>query len=61
MEKWKGWYFYHTNISVEKREAVAVKRRESKKQQAGLKRAKEERSTETDTAMDSENNAGWAE
>ena len=59
MEKWKGWYFYHTNLSVEKREAVAVQQRESNKQRAGRKRADEERSSETETAMDAENTAGW--
>ena len=61
MEKWKDWYFYHTNLSVEKKEAAAVQQRESKKQRAGRKRAEEEISAETETAMDAENTAGWAE
>ena len=61
MENWKYWYFYHTNLSVDKREAVEVQHRKPKKQRDGHKRAEEERSSETETAMDAENNAGWAE
>ena len=61
MENWKDWYFYHTNLSVEKREAVAVQQRESKKQRAGRKREEEERSAKTETAMDAKNTAGWDE
>ena len=61
MGTWKDLYFYHTNLSVEKREVLAVQQRESNKQLAGRKRVEEERSTETETAMDAENIAGWAE
>ena len=61
MEKWKDRYFYHTNLSVEKREAVSVQQRESKNQRDGCNRAEEERSVETETAMDAKNTAGWAE
>ena len=59
MEKCNDWYFYHTNLSVEKREVLAVQQRESNKQLAGRKRVEEERSTETETAMDAKNTAGW--
>ena len=40
---------------------MAVQQRESKKQRAGRNRAEEEISAETETAMDAENTAGWAE